>query len=167
MKAEATRQLKDEGMTPSDMRFEGFFDIRYQGQEHAISTPVPIEVKSSGAMAVILKRFRDLHYKAYTFNLEDPTEVVNIRLVAFGRVKKLPPKPMRKSRSTRVRPKKVRSVYLDESGFRRLPVYSRDSIPIGAKIKGPAVIEEPTATTILRKGNLMTCDRYGNLVVEI
>jgi N-methylhydantoinase A len=167
MKAEATRQLEDEGMASSAMRFEGFFDIRYQGQEHAISTPVPMEVKSSGAMAVILRRFRELHYKAYTFNLEDPTEVVNIRLVAFGRVKKLPPKPMKKPRGRRVRPRKVRSVYLDESGFKRLPVYSRESIPIGAKIKGPAVIEEPTATTIIRKGNMMTCDRYGNLVVEV
>jgi len=166
MKDEATKQLKLEGIKSAHMRFEGFFDIRYLGQEHTIATPVPMNVKSSDSLAVIHKRFHDLHYKAYTFNLTDPTEVVNIRVVAFGKVKKHPLKPTR-SRRARAKPSRTRSVYLDESGFKRIPVYSRDSIPVGAKIRGPAIIEEPTATTILRKGNLMTNDRYGNLVVEV
>jgi N-methylhydantoinase A len=74
---------------------------------------------------------------------------------------------MRAPRNRRAKPAKTRSVYLDESGFKRLPVYSRGSIPIGAKIRGPAIIEEPTATTIIRRGNLVTNDRYGNLVVEV
>ncbi|MDG7007753.1 MAG: hydantoinase/oxoprolinase family protein [Nitrososphaerota archaeon] len=165
MKEEATKQLGSEGIGGKDMRFEGFFDIRYRGQEHTISTPVPM-VMTRDSLALIHKRFQELHYRAYTFNLKDPTEVVNIRMVAFGRVKKHPPKPMKASRG-RAKPAKTRSVYLDESGFRRLPVYSRDSIPVGAKIHGPAIIEEPTSTTILRRGNLMTNDRYGNLVVEV
>jgi len=149
------------------MKFEALFDIRYRGQEHTISTPVPTEVTAPGSLPLIHKRFQELHYKAYTFNLKDPTEVVSTRIVAFGKVKKHPPRPMRVSRNKRAKPAKTRSVYLDESGFKRLPVYRRDSIPVGAKIRGPAVIEEPTATTIIRKGNVMTNDKYGNLVVEV
>jgi len=167
MKEEAAKQLKAEGIAIRDMRFEGFFDIRYRGQEHAISTPVPIVVNVTGSLALIHKRFKELHYKAYTFNLKDPTEVVNVRIVAFGKVKKHPPRPLPGPRGARAKPTKTRSVYLDETGFKRLPVYSRDSIPVGARIRGPAIIEEPTATTILRKGNLMVNDKYGNLVVEI
>jgi len=167
MKDDATKELKLEGISPDDMRFEGYFDIRYQGQEHTISTPVPMEVGEASSLALIHKRFQDLHYKAYTFNLKDPTEVVNVRVVAFGKVKKLPPRPMKATKNRRAKPTKTRSVYLDESGFKRLPVYSRDTIPIGARVRGPAIIEEPTATTILRKGNLMTNDKYGNLVVEV
>ena len=167
MRDEAVKQLEHEGIGGKDMRFEGYFDIRYRGQEHTIATPVPMAVTAAGSLALIHKRFQALHYKAYTFNLNDPTEVVNIRVVAFGRVKKHPPKPMRASGSRRAKPVKTRSVYLDESGFKRLPVYSRASIPIGAKIRGPAIIEEPTATTIIKKGNLMTNDKYGNLVVEV
>jgi N-methylhydantoinase A len=167
MKNEAAKQLRLEGMGDGDMRFEGFFDIRYLGQEHTISTPAPMNVKAEGSLAIMYKRFQELHYKAYNFNLKDPTEVVNVRLVAFGRVKKRPPKPMRVSRRARAKPTKARMVYLDESGFKRLPVYSRDSIPIGARVRGPAIVEEPTATTILRRGNVMTNDKYGNLVVEL
>jgi N-methylhydantoinase A len=167
MRKEATQQLKSEGIGEESMRFEGLFDIRYVGQEHTISTPVPANVKAPGSLAVIGKDFKALHYKAYSFNLNDPTEVVNVRLVAFGNVKKRPPKPAKASRGARVRPTKTRSVYLDESGFKRLPVYSRDSIPIGARLRGPAIVEEPTTTTILRKGNKLMKDRYGNLVVEV
>ncbi|MDV3278737.1 MAG: hydantoinase/oxoprolinase family protein [Nitrososphaerales archaeon] len=167
MRKKAAQQLRLEGMGDDDMRFEGFFDIRYLGQEHTISTPVPMSLKAGGMLATIHKRFQNLHYKAYTFNLKDPTEVVNVRLVAFGRVKKRPPRPMRVSRRARAKPTKTRMVYLDESGFKRLPVYSRESIPLGARVKGPAIVEEPTATTILRRGNVMTNDRYGNLVVEL
>jgi N-methylhydantoinase A len=167
MKEEATKQLKLEGIGLNGMRFDGFFDIRYLGQEHTISTPVPMEMKAAGSLALVHKRFQALHYKTYTFNLRDPTEVVNIRVVAFGRVKKLPPKPVKAERKGRAKPTKTRSVYLDESGFKRLPVYSRDSIPVGARIRGPAIIEEPTSTTILRKGNVLTNDRYGNLEVVV
>jgi len=167
MREEAAKQLEDEGIEKKDMRFEALFDIRYRGQEHTISTPVPIEVTTSASLQLIHKRFQELHYKAYTFNLKDPTEVVSVRIVALGRVKKHPPKPMKASGSKKAKPTKTRSVYLDESGFKRLPVYRRDSIPVGAKIRGPAIIEEPTATTIIRRGNVMTNDRYGNLVVEV
>jgi N-methylhydantoinase A len=167
MEKEAREQLKLEGIEGKDMRFEAFFDIRYRGQEHTISTPVPMKVGTAGSLPLIHKRFQELHYKAYTFNLTDPIEVVNVRIVAFGKVKKHPPRPLKPSGARKAKPIKTRSVYLDESGFKRLPVYSRESIPVGAKIRGPAIIEEPTATTILRKGNLMTNDKYGNLVVEV
>lgn len=167
MKDEATKQLEHEGIGGKDIRFEGIFDIRYRGQEHTIPTPVPMKVDAAGPLAQIHKGFQALHYKAYTFNLKDPTEVVNVRVVAFGKVKKHPPRPMRAPRNRRAEPAKNRPVYIDESGFRRLPVYSRDSIPVGAKIRGPAIIEEPTSTTIIRKGNFLTNDSYGNLVVEV
>ena len=164
---EATKQLESEGIAAADMKFEGIFDIRYRGQEHTISTPVPMELGGPDSLTLVHKRFQGLHHKAYTFNLTDPTEVVNIRVIAYGKVKKHPPKPMKAPKNRRAKPVKNRRVYLDESGFKRLPVYSRDSIPIGAKVRGPAIIEEPTSTTILRKGNLMTNDRFGNLVVEV
>ncbi|HLQ06155.1 MAG TPA: hydantoinase/oxoprolinase family protein [Nitrososphaerales archaeon] len=167
MKKKGAKQLESEGIKASEMRFEGFFDVRYLGQEHTIPTPVPMDVKSADSLAVIRRRFHDLHFKAYTFNLNDPTEVVNIRVVAFGKVKKHPLKPSKAPKRAKAKQSRTRSVYLDESGFKRIPVYSRNSIPVGAKIRGPAIIEEPTSTTIIKKGNLMTVDRYGNLMVEV
>jgi N-methylhydantoinase A len=167
MKSSAIEQLKSESITEADMRFEPVLDIRYSGQEHAVTTPAP-EIASSGNIGAVQKRFNQLHQKQYDFTLKDPMEVVNLRLTAFGRVKKAPLKPERiATKNKKISPKAFRRVYFDEHGFKRVPVYERDSLPIGAKIKGPAIIEEQTATTILRKGNVLTNDRFRNLVIEV
>lgn len=166
MKSSAIQQLKLESIEEKDMRFEPVLDIRYSGQEHTVTTPAP-EISTSGNIGVIQKRFNQLHEKQYDFSLKDPMEVVNVRLTAFGRVKKAPLKPGRIATKTKVDPKTFRRVYLDEGGFKKVPVYERDALPIGAKIRGPAIIEEPSSTTILRKGNQLTNDRFRNLVIEV
>jgi N-methylhydantoinase A len=166
MRGEGTKQLGEEGVKRDDASFDVFFDIRYAGQEHTVATPVPVKLKGRDVLSAIEKRFHDLHNKAYTFTLTDPLEVVNVRLSAIGKVKKASLRKLKRSRS-RARPKGSRKVRLDESGFVRVPVYERADLPVGARLKGPAVIEEATATTILPKGNGLVQDDYGNLVIEV
>jgi N-methylhydantoinase A len=167
MKSSALEQLKSEGIAEGQIRFEPVLDIRYSGQEHTVSTPASELSKPDADIVPVQKRFNQLHEQQYTFQLQDPLEVVNVRLTAFGRVKKSALKAVRASGSTRARAKSFRVVDLDESGAKKLPVYERDSLPIGAKIKGPAIIEEQTATTVLRKSNVLTNDRFKNLVIEV
>jgi N-methylhydantoinase A len=167
MRSSALEQLKSEGIAENQIRFEPVLDVRYSGQEHTVSTPAPELSKSIADIAAVQKRFNQLHQKQYDFSLQDPLEVVNVRLAAFGKVKKSSLKPARASGSTRAKPKSSRRVYLDESGAKNVLVYERDSLPIGAKIKGPAIVEEQTSTTLLRKGNVLTNDRFRNLVIEV
>ncbi|MDA4121464.1 MAG: hydantoinase/oxoprolinase family protein [Thaumarchaeota archaeon] len=166
MRADGTKQLGEEGVHKDHATFDVFFDIRYAGQEHTVATPVPVKLKGKEVLAAIEKKFHDLHNKAYTFTLTDPLEVVNVRLSAIGKVKKATLRKLKRSRS-RVRAKGSRKVRLDESGFVRVPVYERAKLPVGARIRGPAIIEEATATTILHKGNQLRQDDYGDLVIEV
>jgi N-methylhydantoinase A len=167
MKSRAVEQLKSEGVTEADIRYEPVLDVRYSGQEHTVATPAQEIADANGNVAAVQKRFNQLHQKQYTFSLTDPLEVVNVRLTAFGRVKKAALKPGRVSTNKTARPKGSRKVYLDESGFKKVSMYERDSLPIGAKVRGPAIIEEQTATTILPKGSVLTNDRYRNLIIEM
>jgi N-methylhydantoinase A len=168
MKSVAVEQLKSEGISVNKIRFEPVLDIRYVGQEHTVATPAPELFKPGAKVALVQKHFNQLHQKQYTFSLNDPLEVVNIRLAAFGKVKKNPPKPATlPSRPTEAWPKSSRRVYMSGRGFKKIPVYERDALPIGAKIKGPAIIEEQTSTTVLREGNVLTNDRFRNLVIEV
>jgi N-methylhydantoinase A len=174
MKEAAVAQLKSEGIEESEMRFESVLDIRYSGQEHTVATPATeIEGKEEGGggrknIEALRRRFDELHKKQFTFILDDPLEVVNTRLTAFGRVKKPAIKPGRApSSNPRAKAKSSRRVLLDGGEFKEIPVYERDSLPIGAKIRGPAIVEEQTATTIVRKGTVLTNDRYRNLVIEV
>ena len=166
MRTEGKAQLVEEQVAPKDMGFEVFFDVRYAGQEHTVATPVGVDIESKGALQEIEKRFHDLHFKAYTFRLEDPLEVVNVRVSAFGRVRRASLTKLSRQRK-RPRPKGKRKIRLDESGPALVPVYERGDIPVGATINGPAIIEEPTSTTIIRKGNKLTHEAFGNLIIEV
>ena len=43
----------------------------------------------------------------------------------------------------------------------------RDALAPGEVFEGPAIIEEPTATTLVHPGESLEVDRFGNLVIAI
>jgi N-methylhydantoinase A len=45
-------------------------------------------------------------------------------------------------------------------------VWARLELPVGAKIVGPAILEQPDATTVIEPGLLGRIDKLGNLIVE-
>lgn len=165
MSKSARKQLEEEGIRKGDERFEGVFDIRYLGQEHTVPTPVPLDGTDREVLETASKQFAKLHQKQYTFVLQDPLEVVNIRLTAFGRVVK--PKIVAWKQSKKKSAKKQRSAFVDDTGFSKVRVYRRDELKRGVKIVGPAIVEEPTSTTVAQKGERIGVDRLGNLVVEV
>lgn len=162
----AYRQLAEEGVERREVRFDATFDMRYLGQEHTVPTPVPIGTVGSKTVSMIEKRFRGLHYKQYDFNLKDPLEVVNVHVTAFGRVKKPGMTPWIPPRGAKAKRGGSRRIVM-EAGVRRVEVYERDGLRAGAVVGGPSLIEEPTSTTILRDGDRMKVDRFGNLVVGV
>ncbi len=166
MMEKASDQLTEEGISRKNVRFETTFDMRYAGQEHTVPTPVPLGPDEKKALPVIERRFHQLHYKQYDFTLKDPLEVVNVHLVAFGRVKKPGMTLWRPTEVKRRGSPKTRRVYA-EKGFVKVAVYNRENLPSGTGIRGPAVIEEPTSTTILRENERMKVDKFGNLVIEV
>ena len=160
-------QMEEEGIEKKDVRFEATFDMRYAGQEHTVPTPVPVGGKGErDLLSTISRKFQSLHMKQYDFTLADPLEVVNVHLTVLGRVKKpgmtkwAPPRGVRKGRlaSRRV---------VSEEGRQSVSVHERDGLGAGAVVSGPAIIEEPTSTTILRRGNRMRVDKFGNLVIQV
>jgi N-methylhydantoinase A len=57
-------------------------------------------------------------------------------------------------------------VYFKDRGWLKTDVYERSDLPAEASFKGPAVVEEPTATTLLPPGHGVSVDDYGNLVIK-
>ena len=52
-----------------------------------------------------------------------------------------------------------------EGGLRTTPVYSRDRLSPGVRFRGPAVVVEYSATTIVPPDYECAVDRYLNLVL--
>lgn len=167
MEKQATNELAAEGVRKGDLDIERFADMRYLGQEHTVKVPLPSEKVTENTLPGINDRFHTLHEQTYTFRLETPVELVNYHITAFGRVKKPEIRELngREGMIDEAR-KATRRVNFDELGFHEADIYERDSIPVGEPIRGPAVIEEPAATTVVFPDQQLMRDKYGFLHIE-
>jgi N-methylhydantoinase A len=52
------------------------------------------------------------------------------------------------------------------AGWREAAIWRRLDLPAGARISGPAVLEQPDATVVIEPGFAGRIDALGNLIVE-
>jgi len=167
MVAEARELLLNEGTAADAMTFQHFLDIRYVGQEFPIQTPVEESAIASGDMAKIRAGFDEIHDRRYGHKAtSEAVEIVNIRLTATGkrersRFPELPP-------ATTDALIAHRHVIFDDSleGI-ECPIYDRERLGPGARISGPAVIQEYASTTVLFPGDEMQVAPSGEMIVTI
>lgn len=168
IETQALKQYQEEGVSEDDVLFTRFADIRYLGQEHTVKVPVPNGEWSEKTISEVVERFGDLHEQHYTFKLEGtPTEIVNLHLTAFGKVLKPELKRLTSTSSDAQEAyKETRPVYFEDSGWVETKVYYRSLFGKGMKISGPAIVEEPSASTVIYPDQSLTVDEYGNLIIE-
>ncbi|MDU6373278.1 MAG: hypothetical protein E6575_04070, partial [Bradyrhizobium sp.] len=46
-------------------------------------------------------------------------------------------------------------------------IYARLDLPVGSDIAGPAILEQPDATTVIAPGFQARVDAFGNVIVEL
>ena len=165
----AAVDLDAEGIAEGNRELSPAFDLRYIGQTTEITVPLPgaLEALADG-FAVIEERFHDRHERLYSYKVPgEPIELVNVRLRAVGRVDK-PPLPPTRSPGASPEPIGYRPVLLPgETGARPVCVYRRDRLTPGASWVGPAIIEEPSSTTLILEHMQFSVDQYDNLVITL
>jgi N-methylhydantoinase A/oxoprolinase/acetone carboxylase beta subunit len=81
-----------------------------------------------------------------------------------------PPAPQLRRPPAKVdaKPKAERPAYQPERGaFETVPVYDRYALRAGQAIAGPAIVEERESTTVLHRGDRLTVDANGCLLIEV
>lgn len=165
---QAQEQFEKEGVQKENIVCNYIADMRYMGQEHTVKVNVPPIPWSEETKEEIIQRFHDTHEHFYTFRLTDtPTEIVNLHLVAYGRLTKpeLAKIPAQEG-SVENAEKEIRKVYFAEDGWMDTPVYLREKLGSGAVLDGPVIVEEAAASAVVAKGQRITVDDYGNLIIE-
>lgn len=167
MAEQATAVLTSEGFDAAGQVLMRSVDVRYSGQEHTVTVPLP-DVPTSDIAAAVEKEFTELHERQYGHGMDDPIELTTMRLRATGLVEK-PTLPKIASRadggpiSTGPRPVYVSAV---EPAV-PYALYSREELLAGDEISGPAVIAEHTATTVMHTGDHMSVGEYGEMVITV
>jgi N-methylhydantoinase A len=146
-------------------------DMRYVGQEHAVTVEVPLAAFASRDAGAIKAAFDRVHTQRYGYCSEtEQAEIVSVRASVTGALAK-PELPLLAAGSEVPPPEASsgeRPVYFSSrGGWVDAPTWRRDRLLSGNRVIGPALIEEYASTTVLAPGDRMTVDRFGNLVIEI
>ncbi len=161
--AAAHAELAEAGIDPNRHRLEASLDMRYLGQAFELAVPVPLEVSDMGEVETA---FRKVYADRYGGAVDAPSEIVSYRLVGWGLTDK-PALPQLDTagRSLAAARIGVRPVVLDGATV-EAAVLAREAIPVDARIRGTAIIEEAGATTLLPPGWTARLEPHGSLVLE-
>jgi N-methylhydantoinase A len=137
--------------------FEPSCDIRYRGQGYELNLPYSADV---------LKRFHAEHKRRYGYSSpERDLEIVTVRM--RGRVAS-PEKLSRLKIQEEQGKLKSSTQMVHFSGPRyKTPIIPRSSIEQSRRYRGPAIITEYSATTVVPPGLRYQKDRAGNLLIEL
>jgi N-methylhydantoinase A len=144
-------------------------DMHYLGQTHTVSVPLPIEADARGVNEALVRKAFEAAYSA-SFSRLLPglaIRIVSMRVAAIGRRPKFDFAVFAPDATSSQDAAKtgLRKVWFD-GGWRDTTVWSRLSLPAGAVIEGPAILEQPDATTVIEPGHVGRVDKLGNVIVE-
>ncbi len=155
MEARGRQLLADDGFAPERIHVTRKVEMRYQGQIHECQVDVPDGPLTAASLAQLLHDFHQRHEQLYTYSEpHNLVELVNLEVLATGEVDK-PALP--ELAETGGDPSAARlgerDMLFDDSGrYHRTPVFDGEGLQAGVTIDGPAVIQEPTTTLVIRPG---------------
>jgi N-methylhydantoinase A len=166
LEADGRAMLRREGVADEDIVIEHQAEMQYVGQSYVLPIGLPRGSLEPGDLRAAVGDFHAAHERAYGFAAPDePTEIVNLRLAAIGRIPPWVPNTI--PATTRpLAPKAVRDVYFAEAGgFTPTPIYDRAHFDQATSLAGPCIVEEMDSTTVIHPGHVAAPDRWGNLVI--
>ncbi len=158
--AEAARRFGTE--TGARLSITERVEMRYRGQEHTVAVDLGPEIDD---VARLISAFGAAHAKAYTFRLDGTAaELVTYHVSAEQPAPPVSPRRHDGPRSMAEARGPSRTIRTDE-GRATAAVFDRDKLPCDVPFAGPALVEEPTATTLVLAGQTAHVDRLGFLVI--
>jgi len=156
----ARTDLLKEGVGEAGIFMEKYLDMRYRGQSYEIAVPFGDDCVES---------FHRLHERAYGYRKDgNPVEIVNVRLRARG----VTPKPefQRIPAGSEAPPPDAfwsrRRIAFDGLAV-ETTILKRERLLCGNRIKGPAILTEYSATTVVPPFAEAEVDEYGNIAIEL
>ncbi|HEY7623535.1 MAG TPA: hydantoinase/oxoprolinase family protein, partial [Candidatus Limnocylindria bacterium] len=145
-------------------------DMKYKGQIHDVSVPVPVGAYDDSSAVAMADRFHERYEARYgkgTTNKNAPIEAMSfeVRVAAKGQ-------PLRLARAkptageAKASRGKRRVYFRATKGFHETPIYDREALQPGQAVDGPAVIEAPDTTMLVHPGQSVRMDEYRNLTLS-
>lgn len=146
-------------------------DMHYQGQTHTVSVPLPVTLGESATgvtEAIVREAFETAYRRSFSRLLPGiPVRIVTLRTAAIGR---RPPFDL-----SALAPDGDASMDKAARGTRKVwfggryedaTIWSRLDLPVGARVEGPAILEQKDATIVVDPGLVARVDALGDIILE-
>ncbi|WP_163755411.1 hydantoinase B/oxoprolinase family protein [Mycobacterium botniense] len=159
---EATRaRLRDEDVPAERIRVTRRVHLRYDGTDTAVQVGL-------ADMQTMVAEFEANYRRSYSFLMDRPliVEAVSVETVGLTEQPDLAGAQRTPGRDGPLRGP-VDSVRMYTRGaWRRVPLFRRERLHVGATVTGPAIIAEANATTVVEDGWSAEVTPLGHLVLE-
>ena len=168
--AQALSLLHEAGVETRDVNIIRSVDMRYIGQGYEVEVKLEPDQDDESALAGLTPAFNARYAEVFSDSLLDqPLEIVNWKVGAVGPT---PEVALRFEPASNGSPQPDRResvpLYVPATDrFVEAPVHDRYQLRAGDSIRGPALVQENEATTVLDEGDVIRVDARGNLIAEL
>jgi N-methylhydantoinase A len=173
LEKKARAELAAEHLNPADASLTRELDLRYAGQGYELRTSLEGLYRdrlTADSLAAVRDRFDENHAQVHGHAAKErAVEVVSYR----ARLRVIVPKYRPREEVSPQAParletalKGARAVYFDGENRTEALLYERDRLDVGAGIRGPAIIEQFDATTVIPRGWNAKLDGWRNLILQ-
>ena len=167
MAAQTRSELASDGVPEAEISSEFEVDVRYAGQAFEVPLTVTADMLRESGIEGILARFDAEHHRLFTFNMDTPHEIVNLRAVALGQALDLPAAELPKGDGNPAAARMRDHTLWMNGGEQAAVIYDRSKLRQGDRIAGPAIVVEMDSTTLIEMGCIATVDPVGNILINL
>ena len=155
-------RMREEGAPTGEVRVAYAADMRYVGQAYELEVPITAPLTRE-RVAEIAATFHAIHERIYGYaRPQQIAEFVNFRAVHTYPLPRPQVKPAARARGTLADASiGERRAYF--GGYVPTTIYERARLPLGARLAGPAIVEQDDTTTVIPPGVTALVDEAGNL----
>ena len=164
--AQGRDKLSAQGVADEAVEILYSADMRYLDQIYEVTVPLPDPtLPDSEFIAQLTANFHRRYEELYSYNQQDQeVRLVTLRVAAVGKLPRIAQLD-RTGDGNAASPVGSRRVYLGE--WREAPTYTADSLPAGAEIVGPAILESDFTTILVWPSDYATVDSMGGIELRV
>ena len=168
LEGEATKWLNSEALPAGRRELVRSADLRYSHQGSEVTAELKGATVDSASLDGMIQQFHEEHRRVFGFSLDQPVEIVTLRVTARGQLDSPRAAPFTQELgSTEAALLGQREVYFDDTvGFIPCKIYNRAKLAPGATVAGPTILQNIDSTVVINPGWEAHIDGYGNCIMQ-
>jgi len=166
---QAREQLRIDGFSQTQMRFQRAANMHYKGQIFELTVPAPNGSFDAEKIAQLEDLFGQEHERTYGHRAgpEEPVELVNAQLIGMGipDQSRIPEKVTVERRGPQGALPNRQAYFGRDIGWIDTPVLHRSDL--AKSMSGPLIIEEYDATCLVPPNAKASLDEFGNILIDL